>query len=161
MVDARTLHRALLLAIVAGLAFSLYATFEVLDPALQHTCSITGYFSCQAVDQSGFTHLGPVPDWSVGLGGFLLLLGLDLPLLATYDRRLLHAVVAVAAAGAAVAVGLAYVELEIIRAFCPICLGAYLSDAAVLLIAVALVRARGRAAAEVAVAAGRGSPGFG
>lgn len=142
MVDARTLHRALLLAIVAGLAFSLYAAFEVLDPALQASCSVTPYFSCRAVDQSGYTHLGPLPDWSVGLGGFLLLLALDLPLLSSYDPRLLNGVVAVSAVGAVVALGLGYLELDVIRALCPICLGAYLSDAAVLLLALALVRLR-------------------
>ncbi|MHB8351550.1 MAG: vitamin K epoxide reductase family protein [Thermoplasmata archaeon] len=142
MVDARTLHRALFLAILVGLAFSLYASFEVLDPALQSSCSVTPYFSCRAVDESGVTHLGPLPDWSVGLGGFLLLLALDLPLLTSYDPRLLNGVVAVSAVGAVVALGLGYVELGVIRALCPVCLGAYLSDAAVLLLALALVRMR-------------------
>ncbi|MGI0150827.1 MAG: hypothetical protein ACREC5_02690 [Thermoplasmata archaeon] len=58
--DARVLHRALLLAILAGLAFSAYAAFEVLNPALQHSCSISAFFSCSAVDRSGHTTVGAV-----------------------------------------------------------------------------------------------------
>ncbi|MCI4345773.1 MAG: vitamin K epoxide reductase family protein [Thermoplasmata archaeon] len=142
MVDARLLHRLLLVGILAGIGFSLYATAEVLDPALQSSCSVSAFFSCGAVDQSGHTSIGPVPDWSVGLGGFLFLLALDLPLLATFNPRLLGAVMLVSGAGLAVSLYLGYVELDIIHALCPICLGAYLSNAFVFLTATVLVALR-------------------
>ncbi|HEV2449124.1 MAG TPA: vitamin K epoxide reductase family protein [Thermoplasmata archaeon] len=142
MVDARLLHRLLLVCIVVGIGFSSYAAFEVLDPTLQKSCSISPFLSCGAVDQSGHTSIGPVPDWSIGLLGFLLLLALDLPLLRTFDRRLLYGVVGFSALGLGVAGYLAYVELDIIHALCPICLGAYLSDLAVFVVALVLLRLR-------------------
>ncbi|MCI4363115.1 MAG: vitamin K epoxide reductase family protein [Thermoplasmata archaeon] len=142
MVDARLLHRLLLVSILAGIGFSLYATAEVLDPALQSSCSVSAFFSCGAVDQSGHTSIGPLPDWSIGLGGFLVLLALDLPLLATFDARLLGAVLLLSGVGLGVSLYLGYVELDIIHALCPICLGAYLSNASILLLALLLTRLR-------------------
>jgi uncharacterized membrane protein len=131
VVDARVLHRLLLLSVIVGLGFSAYAAFEVLQPPLQGACTINSYLSCSAVDRSGWTTIGPVPDWAVGVGGFALMLAIDVVLIRTYDPRWLNALLAVALVGLAVAAGLAYVELAIVRALCPICLGAYLSDGAV------------------------------
>jgi uncharacterized membrane protein len=148
VVDARLLHRLLLLSILAGIAFSVYAAAEVLDPALQGSCSISAFFSCGAVDQSGHTTLGSIPDWSIGLGGFVLLLALDLPLLSTFDPRLLNAVLLFSGVGVAVSLYLGYVELDIIHALCPICLGAYLSNAVAFLLALTLVGIRRIARSE-------------
>lgn len=147
MVDARILHRALLAMILLGLSFSLYAGFEVTDPALTNACSVNSYVSCGAVLHSGDTSFPPgtgVSDWWWGVGGFLALLALDLPLLRTYDPRLLSAVLALSALGVALAGAFAYEELFVIHALCPICLGAYLSGVGVLALAVALVRMRRR-----------------
>jgi uncharacterized membrane protein len=150
MVRASTLHRLLLLSILIGLGFSLYAMVEVLYPAAQGTCSINPFFSCGKVDQSAYTHIGPVPDWLVGVGGFVLLLALDLPLLRSYEVRYLYGIAVLAAVGLAVAVGLGLVELTLIHAVCPICLGAYLSDAAVMGLALGLLGLRKAALAEAA-----------
>ena len=144
MTDARVLHRLALVAILAGLAFSVYAAFEVLNPALQGSCTVNGYLSCAKVDQSAWTTIGPVPDWAVGVGGFALMLAIDVPLLRSYDPRLLRLLLGVSVAGLAVAAGLAYVELAIIQALCPICLGAYFSDAAVVGLVVGIDRLRRR-----------------
>jgi uncharacterized membrane protein len=149
VVDARLLHRLLLVCIVVGIGFSSYAAFEVLDKGLQGTCSVNAYISCSAVDTSGHTTLGPVPDWVIGLLGFVVMLALDVPLLRTYDPRLLYGVLGLSALGLGVAGYLAYIELDIIHALCPVCLGAYLSDLAVLLVAVSLVRLRRAAATGV------------
>ncbi|MCI4334807.1 MAG: vitamin K epoxide reductase family protein [Thermoplasmata archaeon] len=147
MVDARILHRLLLVCLLAGIGFSAFAAFEVLDPALQSSCSVSAFFSCGAVDKSGRTSIGPVPDWSIGLAGFVLMLAVDVPLLRSYDPRLLFGLLGLAALGLAIAGYLAYVELYLIHALCPICLGAYLSDLAVLLLALVLVRLRVTASA--------------
>jgi uncharacterized membrane protein len=146
--DAKVVHRLLLLLILIGLAFSLYATLETLDPALQATCTVNSYLSCQAVDSSSFTHTGPIPDWAIGVGGFLLLLLLDLALLRTYEARWLNAVTVVAALGVVTAIYLGSIELFLIKAICPICLGAYLSGVAVLLVAIWLRRIRASAEPE-------------
>jgi uncharacterized membrane protein len=142
-VRAATLHRLLLIAILAGLAFSIYAAIEVtVDTGLRNTCSVNSVFSCGRVDSSAYTNLGPVPDWSVGVGGFVVLLALDIPLLLTYDPRMLNAVLGLSIVGLLVAAGLAAVEVFLIHAVCPICLGAYISDAAVLGFALGLLRLR-------------------
>ncbi|MGI0156765.1 MAG: vitamin K epoxide reductase family protein, partial [Thermoplasmata archaeon] len=72
----------------------------------------------------------------------LLLLAIDLPLLRTYDPRLLYGVFALSIVGLSIAAYLAYVELALIHALCPICLGAYLSDLAVFFVGLSLVRLR-------------------
>jgi uncharacterized membrane protein len=143
MADARVLHRLLFLCILSGLAFSLYATFEVLYPPAESSCFINSYLSCGAVDRSAFTTIGPVPDWAVGVGGFLALLALDAPLLGSYDARWLKALLVVGAVGILVAIGLGAVEILWIHALCPVCLGAYLSDVGVVVFAVWLYRMRG------------------
>ncbi len=142
MADARVLHRLLFAFVVAGLALSLYATAETLDPALQSSCTVNAFLSCAAVQQSGLTSLGPVPDWAIGVGGFVLLLALDVILLRTYERRWLLAVLAVSAAGLVVAAVLAYIELALIHALCPVCLGTYVADLGVFLVAIGILRLR-------------------
>jgi uncharacterized membrane protein len=151
MVDARILHRALLAVILLGLALSLYAAFEVTDPALSNACSVNSYVSCGTVLRSGDTTFPPgsgVPDWSWGVGGFLALLALDLPLIRTYDPRLLRGVLLLSACGLALAAIFAYEEVWVIHALCPICLGAYLSGVGVVALSGALVRMRGRSLDE-------------
>jgi uncharacterized membrane protein len=145
MADARQLHRALLAFIVLGLGFSLYAGFEALDPALSSVCSVNGFVSCGVVLRSGDTTFPPgtpLSDWAWGVAGFVALLALDVPLLRTYSPRLLTAVTGLAAAGVALAVVFAYIELAIIHALCPVCLGAYFSGVGVLACALTLQRIR-------------------
>jgi uncharacterized membrane protein len=146
MADARVLHRLVFAFIIAGLALSLYATAESQNPSLQGGCTLNAFFSCAAVQQSGFTTLGPVPDWAFGVGGFSMLLVLDVLLVRTYESRWLQAVLSVAALGLVVAAVLAYIELAIIHALCPVCLGTYIADLGALLGALLLFRMR-RAAA--------------
>ena len=146
--NANVLHRLLLLAILVGLGFSAFAAFEVVDTSLTSACSVNPFFSCGAVASSGDTGFppprGPVPDYAVGLLGFIALLALDIPLLRTYRTVWLKGVIALAALGLVVAVVLAYVELAIIQHLCPVCLGAYIADGAVLAIAVTIGRERNR-----------------
>ena len=142
MADARVLHRLLFAFLVAGLALSLYATAESLIPSLQSTCTVSPFLSCQAVQESGLTSLGPFPDWVIGLGGFALLLALDLLLLRTYERRWLLAIVVVALAGVGVAAVLLYIELALIHALCLVCFGTYVADLGALLTAVWILRVR-------------------
>ncbi len=133
MVQAAVLHRLLLLLILIGIVASVYATFEVLDPGLQGTCSVNSYVSCQAVDQSGHDTVGPIPDWSIGLGGFIVLLALDIPLFRTYDPRFLYAIFFLSLAGIGFALYFAYMEIVVINAICPVCTTAHLANVGVFL----------------------------
>jgi uncharacterized membrane protein len=142
MADARALHRLLFLLLLAGLAASVYAAIEVLVPAAANACTVNALFSCSAVDQSGLTSIGPIPDWVIGVAGFGLMLAIDLPLQRTYTPRLLDAILLLSVAGLAVAAYLSYVEIFLIHALCPVCLSTYILDAGVLLVAIVLWRLR-------------------
>jgi len=146
--DARTLHALLPVAIVVGLAFSAYAAYESNTPAAQGSCTVNGFISCQKVDQSGLTTTFGIADYWIGIGGFLALLAVDIPLLRTYKPVYLNALVVLSVLGVLVSLYLGYVELVQIRAVCLICLGSYLSNVVVLGVALALVRARGADAAR-------------
>lgn len=148
MVDARVLHRLLLLLIVIGLFFAIYATAEVTDPALRNYCSPNPFLSCSKVDDSNHTTLGPVPDWSVGLAGFVILLLLDIQFLRTFERRYHQLLLVFSGIGVAVTAVLAYVELGIIGALCPICLGCYLANLGVFAVLILLWRLRQQGEAE-------------
>ncbi len=156
---AESLHALILLAAIVGVGIAGFALAETVDPALQHDCSVNVFFSCSKVDQSGQTTILGIPDWSIGLGGFLLLLAIDLPLYATWRPTLLYALTAVAAIGVGVSVYLGYVELFRINALCPVCLSAYLSDFIVFAGGLALVRkARARDPDAEGASTGKSAP---
>lgn len=125
---AESLHAIILLATIVGAGLSVFAYAETVDPALQHDCSVNVFFSCAKVDQSGQTTILGIPDWSIGLGGFVGLLLIDIPLYRTWKTAWLRALTVVSAIGVAVSVYLAYVELFRIDALCPVCLSAYLAN---------------------------------
>jgi uncharacterized membrane protein len=137
---AESAHAALLVVIVAGLALAGFATYETFVPAAAGICSINQFVSCSAVDKSGHTSTLGVPDWAVGLGGFLVLLGLDVPLYRTWRRDLLKAVVVVSGLGLVASAYFAYVELAVIGALCPVCFSTYVADAAAFALSFWLLR---------------------
>jgi uncharacterized membrane protein len=136
---AETVHAALLVVIVAGLGLSAFAAYETYYPAAQGFCSVSKYISCSAVDESGHTYTLGVPDWLIGVGGFVALLVLDIPLYRSWRRDLLQGVVAVSGIGLVVAVYLGYVELAVIHALCPVCFSTYLMDGVVFLLSLWLL----------------------
>lgn len=147
--DARTLHAVLPVAIVVGLGLSIFAAYESIYPAAEAACNVNGFVSCGKVDQSAHTTTFGIQDYWIGIGGFLALLAVDIPLLRTYKPSLLYTLTGLSALGAAAAVYFGYVELVVIGALCLVCLGTYLANAVVLAAALLLVRQarRERAAA--------------
>lgn len=145
---AATVHALVLLGACAGLVAAVYAGYESTHPALQGSCTITAFFSCAAVDQSGYTTVLGIQDYWVGIGGFLLLLALDIPLYRTWKRPWLLAVTGVSLLGLGFAAYFAYVELALIHAFCLVCFASYVADAVVAAGALYLVRSSTRAEAD-------------
>ena len=92
-----------------------------------------------AIPRSSWSRIGPI-----GIAGFVVLLGLEIPLFRTWRRDLLTGVLAVSGLGLVVAVYLGYVELDIIHALCPICFSTYVVDGLVFLLSLWLFLA-GRA----------------
>ena len=141
---AESWHAIILVAAFVGLGLSLYAAYEVTNTAAQASCSVSAFFSCQKVDSSSLTSTLGVPDWAWGVGGFVLLIALDVPLYRTWHRSWLTALLGASVVGLALSAYLAYVELAQIGAFCPVCGSAYLANGVVLAGAVSLF-VRGRA----------------
>ncbi len=137
---SETLHAILPLAIVAGLAFSLFALAETIDPALQSICSVSPIISCHKVDVSGHTTTLGIPDYAWGIGGFVVMFILDVQVYRLGRGRWLDALTLVSGAGFALSLYFAAIELFVIGAFCIICYGSYLSNVAVLVTAMLLRR---------------------
>jgi uncharacterized membrane protein len=137
---SETLHAILPLAIVAGLAFSLFALAESLDPALQSICSVNPIISCHRVDVSHHTLTLGIQDYFWGIGGFILLFILDVQVYRLGRGRWLDALTLVSAVGFVLSLYLASVELFVIGAFCLVCFAAYVSNAGVLVTALLLRR---------------------
>lgn len=152
-IRAETAHALVLLAIVAGLGFSVYAAYETLNPVLQRSCSFNSYFSCSKIDTSGHTTTLGIEDYVWGIAGFVVMLALDIPLIRSWNRRLLEGLTVLSALGAALSVYFAYVELVVIQGVCVVCLGAYLANVVVLVFLLVLVRMGRRERAEAAASA--------
>ena len=136
---AESVHAALLVVLVAGLGLAVYAAVETLYPATG-ACNINSYVSCAKVATSSHTTTLGVPDWAIGIAGFLVLLALDVPLYRTWRRDLLRAVVVVAGLGLVLAAYFAYVELAVIQALCLVCFSTYAADGVAFALAVWLLR---------------------
>lgn len=127
--------RLLLVCIFAGLALSAFAALEASIPPLQGACTVNAVISCQAVNESVYSRIGPIPIWALGLGGFILLLALAILFLRTRQGRWLSAIWIVAGFGLIVSVALVIVEVALIHAVCPVCLASYVADLAVFMVA--------------------------
>lgn len=137
---AETVHQLLLLGILVGLAFAIYAMIESVVPALQHSCTLNSYFSCGKIDNSGHTTTLGVQDYVWGIAGFIALFVVDIPLYRTWKREWLETITVLSGLGALLSIYFAYLELAVIQGVCPVCLGAYLSNVLVFGCAVYLMR---------------------
>ncbi|HLY77221.1 MAG TPA: vitamin K epoxide reductase family protein [Thermoplasmata archaeon] len=137
---SETLHAALPLAILAGLALSLFAAAETLDPALRAACSVSPFFSCAKVDQSAYTTTFGIPDYLIGIGGFVIMFALDIQVYRVGRGRWLDLLTLFSVLGLALSVYFAWVELAVIGAFCLVCFSSYLCNGAVLVLALQLRR---------------------
>jgi uncharacterized membrane protein len=140
MVDAPVLHRLLLALIIMGLGFSIYTAVESSLEAYG-SCTVSVTVNCGTVAQSSYSHVDGIPVWTVGVGGFVLLLALCIMLMRTYEMRYLQLIVIFSIIGVAFAAYFIYTETQI-GAVCPVCTGAHISGIAVLLVALELWKMR-------------------
>jgi uncharacterized membrane protein len=137
---AESVHAALLVVIIVGLGLAVFAAVESIYPPLQGYCTVNSFLSCSKVDSSSHTTTGPVPDYDIGIAGFLLLLVVDIPFFRTWRPDLLKALVGLSTLGAAISVYFGYIELAVIQALCLVCFSTYLANAAVLGLSLYLLR---------------------
>jgi uncharacterized membrane protein len=122
----RNLRTFVYLTAAFGLIASIYAWAETVDVALRSSCSVTSFFSCSAVDNSGRTTTLGIPDAFIGVAGFVLILIVAaLAEQHSRDLRYLYVLLFFTTGGVAFSSYFAYVELAIIHALCPVCTTAY------------------------------------
>lgn len=124
--DSRRVRSLILFAGVLGLVVSIFAAFEFYEASLRAVCSVSSFFSCATVDQSGKTSTLGIPDYLWGIGGFVVILGAA----SLADRRPnetapAYFLLLVTTLGVATAVYFLYVELAEIHAVCLVCTAAY------------------------------------
>ena len=139
-VRERTVRSLVYFAAGLGLIVAIFAAAEFYDASLRAVCSVSAFFSCSAVDSSGYTNTLGLPDWLWGVGGFvLILLFAGLAEQRPEDRRRAWLLLAVTTLGVGVSLYLLYVELAIIHALCLVCASDYLLGGVAWLGALALV----------------------
>jgi uncharacterized membrane protein len=140
---AETAYALVIVLLLAGLSFATFSWAETVDPALQRTCSFSSFWNCGKIDNSGHTTTLGIPDWGIGIAGYVAMLALAFLSYRTFKREHLLILTTVSGLGLALSGYLAYLELVVIQAVCPICLGAYLCNLAAFLVLVYLVRLTG------------------
>src|SRR5580693_2779252 len=85
--DAETLYALLIVVLLGGLAAASYAAYEVLNPAASAVCSVSGTISCGKVADSGHTTILGIPDWGIGIAGFVAMLLVAFLAYRTFDRQ--------------------------------------------------------------------------
>ncbi len=147
----RSLRSLVYLAAGIGLLASLFAAAETVSSSLEAACTVNGFVSCAAVAHSGRTTTLGIPDYVWGIVGFVAIFVVaGLAEARPADARRGGALLALTAAGTALALYFLYIELAEIHALCLVCATAYLAGAATFAGAALLWRRRGGAEAEPA-----------
>jgi uncharacterized membrane protein len=139
-ITAEQLYPLLVVLLLAGLAAALYAAYETVNPAASAVCSTSGYISCSKVGGSGHTTIAGIPDWAIGVGGYLGMTALGILAFRTFERRYLTLLAGLSAVGLLLSLYFVYEEVVVIQALCPVCSTAHALNVAVLAVTVALLR---------------------
>lgn len=137
---AESLYGLLFVFLMGGVFAASYAAYEVVNPAASAVCSTSGYVSCGAVADSGHTTILGVPDWLVGIAGYLAMFVVAVLAYRTYERRYLVALTGLSTLGLLVSLFFVYNELVVIQHLCPVCTAAHLLNVGVLAVSVSLLR---------------------
>ena len=124
-----------------GLIVAFFAAAEFVDASLRQICSFNSFFSCSTVDNSPYTNTIGVPDYLVGILGFIAILVVA-GLAEKYpeERRYEWTLLVVTTIGVAVSIYLLYVELALIHALCLVCATAYFMGVVAWVGAILLIR---------------------
>jgi uncharacterized membrane protein len=138
------MRAAMLVLAVAGLAVSVYLSYEHLTSSTTLACPDTGAINCAKVTSSEYSTIVGIPVALLGLGFFVVLL----PLLATRaweaSSRWVHlARLVLVGGGLAFVLYLVWAELFAIRAICLWCTGVHLVTAALFVLVVFAEALRG------------------
>ncbi len=121
----RTIRSLIFLTAGIGLIISFFAVLEYYEASLRSLCTISQFFSCATVDQSGKTSTLGIPDYLIGVGGFIAILVVagiaeSRPRVRVWPYLLLL----LTTLGVAFSAYFLYVQLVEIGAFCVVCASA-------------------------------------
>lgn len=142
-IRAETAYSLVIVLLLAGLGFSIFAWYETVNPAAQSVCSFNSWVSCGKIDNSGHTTTLGIEDYAIGIAAYALMTALAGTAFRTFDRRVLLALAAISGLGVLFSAYLAYLELIVIQGLCPVCLGAYVANVGAFLVLLYLVRLSG------------------
>ncbi len=132
---------------VAGVAVSALLTWQFFAAETSTFCDISNYFSCTTVRESPYASFAGIPTSSVGLGGFLVLLGLTAAAFRGVERlgpwHVDQWILLLAVVGGLVGLSLSFLEVFVIFAVCILCVSGFALDLGILAVALVL-RRRGR-----------------
>jgi len=146
-VRTRTVRSVIYLAGGIGLLVAIFAAAEFYTASLRSVCSISQFFSCATVDQSGKTTTLGIPDYLWGVGGFVVMLVVaGFAERAPRDVRPAYLLALLATLAVALSGYFVYVQLAEIGALCVVCVTAEAFGAIVWIASLALaVRTRRKA----------------
>jgi uncharacterized membrane protein len=129
---------AMIVSALVGLTDSAYLTYLSFNPPTSCPIGEFGIFSCNEVIYSQYSHIFGISVAMLGLGWFVIALGLIL--ITSRNVRLMHGVVAWSLLGAAGVAGSLYTEIFLLGSICPLCTIAHIAGLAILALSVAYIR---------------------
>jgi uncharacterized membrane protein len=132
---------AMIVSALVGLADSAYLTYLSFNPPTSCPIGEFSVFSCNEVIYSQYAHIYGISVALLGLGWFVIALGLIL--IAWRNVRLNPVVVAWSLLGAVGVAGFVYTEIFLLASICPFCTIAHVAGLAILAFSIASLRASG------------------
>jgi uncharacterized membrane protein len=135
---------AMIVLALVGLIDSAYLAYLSLSPPTSCPVGEFSIFSCNEVIYSQYAHVYGISVAMLGLGWFILALGLIL--VAWRNARFIYGVLVWSVLGAVGVAGFVYTEIFLLGSICLLCTIAHVMGLAILALSVAYIRAPGRQA---------------
>lgn len=132
---------AMIASAVVGLLMSAYLTYLSLMPPTSCPVGEFSIFSCNDVIYSEYAHFHGISVAVLGLGWFIIALGLIM--IARRDSRFIRGIVLWSVLGAAGVAGFVYTEIFLLGSICPLCTIAHVAGLAILGLSIASMRTSG------------------
>ena len=133
---------AMIALALVGLIDSAYLAYLSLSPPTSCPVGEFSIFSCNEVIYSQYAHVYGISVAMLGLGWFILALGLVL--IAWRNARFIYGVVVWSVLGAVGVAGFVYTEVFLLGSICLLCTIAHVMGLAILALSVAYIRALSR-----------------
>ena len=130
---------AMIASALVGLSVSAYLTYLSFMPPTSCPIGDFSIFSCNEVIYSEYAHFYGVSVAVLGLGWFVIALGLIL--IAWRDGRFMWGLVVWSLLGAVGVAGFVYTEIFLLRSICPLCTVAHMTGLMILAFSIASLRA--------------------